>query len=642
MKRLAFLASFLLAATLAGNVSALTIDEFLGDGVASSSVAGTPATAITTNAGAVGGNRALYAIKNSVGAGTTRLETFLDPEFGGDTDYSLGYTQGAHTGQGIITWDGDNSVTTLTSNGLGSINFLSDGGTAVQLGVKFFDYPANQPIDLTIRMYDSAGNNGLKYTDVTVTLNQSMNFTTPFLMSFPFARFLNSGPSLVAGPNGTNFTTNTVFGPSGGVDLTKVGAIQLIINGLANSNAPDLTLDVFKTDGRCVNVPNASGAVVDECGVCLGDPNANKGKDRCGVCFFGPPGYNYQNNKVLDSCNLCPNEPNYQFPGGAKDRCGVCLSGPPPYNYNINKTLDGCNLCPNEPNYLPPSGAKDVCGVCLAGPAPYQYQNVQDTCGLCPSNPNYTRAKDPCGICFGNGTSCADCSGTPNGNNVVDICGVCAGSGTTCLDCQGTPFGTSGIDVCNLCAGDGKSCLDCKGVPFGTSVVDACGVCGGTVSNAADCNVQPQCVTVQATSEILAFEKRLVKQAKTITKKYNDEDKRNKRNRCNINTKPSTTRVESALETITDAGKDIFTKGVSICGTDCVTVSFADQVLALEPVLKVIEKETKTLAKKVQGCYKKKKIKTVQGTAGVATTIKNVQSELTQLVQDCKDKQVCK
>jgi hypothetical protein len=63
--------------------------------------------------------------------------------------------------------------------------------------------------------------------------------------------------------------------------------------------------------------------------------------------------------------------------------------------------------------------------------------------------------------------------------------------------------------------------------------------------------------------------------------------------------------------------------------------------LALAPVLKIIESETTTLAKKVQACYKKKKIKTTQGVAGVATTIKNVKKDLTQLVKDCKDKQVC-
>lgn len=555
MKSLAFAANiFLTLIAVATSSYALTIDEFLGDGVASSSIAGTPASAITTNAGAVGGKRALYAVKNSIGAGTTRLETFADPEFVGDTDYSLGYTQGAHTGQGIVTWDGDNSVVTLTPNGLATngIDLTQDGGSAIQLGIKFFDYPASLPIDLTLRLYDASGISGLKYTDVTITLNQAMNFTSPFLMTIPFSRFTTSGVSTVAAPGASTFPTTSVFGPSGAVDITKVGAIQLIINGLSNSNAPDLTLDVFKTNGRCSTVPNAEGKVVDECGVCLDDPNANKGKDRCGVCLNGPSGYSYASNNVFDACNLCPGEANYSFPSGTKDSCGLCASAP---NFNV--------------------------------------------------------AKDPCGVCFGDGTSCADCSGTPNGSKKIDICGVCGGLGTTCLDCSGTPFGTKGLDKCNVCGGDGTSCIN---------------------------NL---CVTVQATTDILAFEKRLVEQTKTITKKYKDEEKRGQRNKCGINTKPSTTRVNSAYETIVAAGKDIFTKGVQICGDSCVTVSFADQVTALAPKLKIIENETTSLAKKVQACYKKKNIKTTQGIAGVATTIKNVQKDITQLVKDCKNKQVC-
>jgi hypothetical protein len=460
MKRLAFTAFFLCSVlSFIGSAQALSIDEFLGDGVASSSIAGTPASAIVVSSSAIGGNRALYSIKNSNGAGTARLETFADPEFVGDLDYSLGYTQGAHTGQGIVTWDGD--------------NFLQDGGSAIQLGVKFFDYPASLPIDITLRLYDSNGIGGLKYSDVTITLNQAMNFSSPFNLSIPYSRFTTSGPSTVPAPAGLFFTTNTSFGPGGAIDMTKVGAIQLIINGLSNSNAPDLTLDYVKTDGRCSAVPNSAGMVVDDCGVCIGQPGYQTSKDSCGVCFG--------NNAAKDDCGVC-------FGNNAgKDSCGVCYGN---------------------------NAAKDSCGICFGNNA------SKDSCGLCPSAPTYNNSKDPCGVCFGNGTSCADCSGTPNGLNKVDVCGVCAGNGTSCLDCSGTPFGTKGIDICNVCGGSGNTCLDCKGVPFGSNKLDACGICAGTTQDASQCTTTDLCVQVEATSEILAFEKRLVDQTKTVTKKY--------------------------------------------------------------------------------------------------------------------------
>ena len=40
--------------------------------------------------------------------------------------------------------------------------------------------------------------------------------------------------------------------------------------------------------------------------------------------------------------------------------------------------------------------------------------------------------KDACGVCDGDGSSCADCAGTPNGNAVEDDCGVCGGDGSSC------------------------------------------------------------------------------------------------------------------------------------------------------------------------------------------------------------------
>ena len=55
---------------------------------------------------------------------------------------------------------------------------------------------------------------------------------------------------------------------------------------------------------------------------------------------------------------------------------------------------------------------------------------------------------DACGVCGGDGSSCAGCDGVANSGKTVDLCGVCDGGGIA----SGT---------CN-CAGD---------------VLDQCGVC---------------------------------------------------------------------------------------------------------------------------------------------------------------------
>jgi len=97
------------------------------------------------------------------------------------------------------------------------------------------------------------------------------------------------------------------------------------------------------------------------------------------------------------------------------------------------------------------------------------------------------RTFDDCGVCGGDGSTCADCAGVPNGNAQYDVCDVCAGNGQSCLDCNGVPNGPAQYDICNVCNGDGTSCLDCADVPFGTRTYDVCDVCGGNGQSCLDC-----------------------------------------------------------------------------------------------------------------------------------------------------------
>ncbi|MEM6293452.1 MAG: hypothetical protein AAGA54_19425 [Myxococcota bacterium] len=113
---------------------------------------------------------------------------------------------------------------------------------------------------------------------------------------------------------------------------------------------------------------------------------------------------------------------------------------------------------------------EDDCGVC---------NGDGSSCADCEGVPNGDAVEDECGVCNGDGSSCADCDGVPNGGAVIDACGVCGGDDSSCADCDGVPNGDAVEDECGVCNGDGTSCLDCAGVPNGDAVVDACGVCNG-------------------------------------------------------------------------------------------------------------------------------------------------------------------
>lgn len=314
---------------------ALTLDAFVDDGsVSSTATVGATKTTHIPSTHAAGGGRSLSATKSGSGTGVARLEV---------VDSSLGYTQGAHAGFASITWDGDSDASSLKPNGLGSIDLTQDGGTAFKLGLAFFDYPSNQPVQLKLRVYDSSTPNGSKFSEVSIQLDQFYGDPEIFLISIPFALFATAGNSSVGAPLGTTFSTTTVVGPAGSADVTSVGAISLAFRGDLNSRAPDIILAPFRTNGKCAAVPDSSGRAIDECSVCHEEANSKKGVDRCGICLAGPSGYSYETSKIFDSCGLCPGEANYQFPHGVMDKCGTCIGGPPPYTY-VDKR-DACGVC---------------------------------------------------------------------------------------------------------------------------------------------------------------------------------------------------------------------------------------------------------------------------------------------------------
>lgn len=163
---------------------------------------------------------------------------------------------------------------------------------------------------------------------------------------------------------------------------------------------------------------------------------------------------------------------------------GSCVtsSGGSDYEGSVNKLLEaqiarshkyGVAITPairiNDKNY---HGS-------FACPAPVHLGTCPVLSAICsgfstapgPCKTDYCWGKvDACGMCDGDGSSCAGCDGVPNSKKAKDACGVCGGTGS--------------FDKCGKClpAEDvfrDKSCMGCDGVANSGKVRDACGVCDG-------------------------------------------------------------------------------------------------------------------------------------------------------------------
>jgi len=52
---------------------------------------------------------------------------------------------------------------------------------------------------------------------------------------------------------------------------------------------------------------------------------------------------------------------------------------------------------------------------------------------------------------------------------------------------MGVPLGNAFPDACGVCGGDGSTCAGCDGVPNSNKTFDACNVCGGKNMRLDEC-----------------------------------------------------------------------------------------------------------------------------------------------------------
>ena len=151
------------------------------------------------------------------------------------------------------------------------------------------------------------------------------------------------------------------------------------------------------------------------------------------------------------------------------------------------KVVDACGVCGGDGSScagcdkVPNSGKQyDQCGVC----------GGNNVCLGCDNVPNSGLVVDSCGVCGGDNSSCAGCDGVPKSGKTIDRCGICGGN-NACVGCDNVPFSGKTLDVCGVCGGNGTSCTGCDGVPKSGLIYDLCGVCGGNGTICAGCDGVP-------------------------------------------------------------------------------------------------------------------------------------------------------
>ena len=326
---LAFGVVILGASIFGATASAITIDEFTNGQYLESTAAAPLNSSVTSLIPVIGGYRKFRThVTLPFPAGLAKVSLEAVSGF-------LAHSQSSGArGSSTAIWDGSPLTLSTKSNGLPSIDFFQDLGTRIIIDSISFDAGiGGLPINFSLKVYDASDPSGNKYSIATKVISATFTNGIEFLYTSSLNDFL-------------------VHGPNGSADFSKVGAIELFIDG-TNDPAMDIELGDLKTDGYCEELPDAFGRVVDECGVCKGDNSSCAGCD--GIPNSGV---------IFDGCGVC---------GGNGSTCGGC---------------DGFG------------GSQDLCGVC---------NGDNSTCLDCSGEPLGLALVDQCGLCQGDGKSCVEC-----------------------------------------------------------------------------------------------------------------------------------------------------------------------------------------------------------------------------------------
>ena len=208
------------AAAVISSAHALTIDTFAGDvQVATSEVSGVAAGSVADNS-AIGGYRNLRVQKKD-GVAEVRFQS----SYG----MLLLLQDPGVTAQAVATWDGNSRTNGINYAGLGGIDLLQDGGSAIVVRVMSADSTA----ELAIELFDASDPFGERCSSARRTIPASNSEQAVYF----------------------SFSALTACGFNGTADLRNIGAIQLLING--DSVGLDVAVKSIVTDGKCPEIPRA-------------------------------------------------------------------------------------------------------------------------------------------------------------------------------------------------------------------------------------------------------------------------------------------------------------------------------------------------------------------------------------------------
>lgn len=147
--------------------------------------------------------------------------------YGGDTDDTafassllvaggvLSFSNDADVGgTGIVRWDGSNSASAINATGLGGVD-LTGYGNAFVFNIK----KADHPFQIVLEAYTSAG----QYSKYTINGTAGSGS----VYSIMFSDLLSAGATKVGG----------------GVDLSSLGALQIVLDPSASSLDLDMSID---------------------------------------------------------------------------------------------------------------------------------------------------------------------------------------------------------------------------------------------------------------------------------------------------------------------------------------------------------------------------------------------------------------
>jgi len=166
-----------------------------------------------------------------------------------------------------------------------------------------------------------------------------------------------------------------------------------------------------------------------------------------------------------------------------------------------------------------------------------------------------------------------------------------------------------------------------------TSGIDACGVCGGTTTDVHNCPVVPSdCNLVAPTKEMKNIVSKIKKARNSIRSRFLADVKRSKGiGACKSITKTSIDKIKAQLDEINTRVDANILRSVLVCGEDCLTVSFANEVGEIRKMLNKVSKAAQSFAKKVVQCAPNSSANDAGGNAPRSD------SALDQIVRDTKN-----